>query len=206
MIDFAITNHIRRVLFPGSASEYACGHGIVDGKQVPAPSDIYSAAKVANRYVCQVYARQRNVETLWTAITSIYGPGRNDNNLITYAIKSLLFAEKPSFTGLEQVWDYIYIDDLVSALAAVGERGKADKIYPIGSGVSMKMSAYIEIIRDLIDPDLPVGIGDLPYKNKVIDNQIMDIRDLTDDTGFVPKVSFEDGIRQTITYFKNHME
>lgn len=204
-IDFAKKNGIKRVLFPGSASEYSCGNGVIDGKQVPAPSDIYSATKVAVRYITQVYAKQRDVDTLWTSITSIYGPGRNDDNLITYCIKTLLKGEKPLFTGLEQIWDYIYIDDLVKALAAVGESGKPDKIYPIGSGVSMKMSDYVKVIRDKINPELPIGIGSLPYKNKIIDNQRININELTLDTGFVPQVSFEEGIEKTIMYFRNIM-
>ena len=57
---------------------------------------MYSASKVATRYVCQTYARLHNIDLIWTLITSIYGSGRNDNNLISYAIQSLLKGEKPS--------------------------------------------------------------------------------------------------------------
>jgi len=204
VLEFAEANGIRRVIVPGSASEYACGDSVIDGHNLPAPSDLYSASKVATRYVCQTYARQHNIAFVWTAITSIYGPGRNDNNLITYAIKSLLKGEKPSFTGLEQQWDYLYIDDLMSALQAVGERGVDGKVYPIGSGEHRQMAEYVRILRDKIDPELPLGIGDLPYKNATIDNQILDISELTADTNFRPKYTFEQGIEQTISYFKNN--
>ena len=203
VLEFADTNGIRRVIVPGSASEYACGKGIIDGHNNPAPSDLYSAAKVATRYVCQTYARQHNIQFLWATITSIYGPGRNDNNLITYAIKTLLQGEKPSFTGLEQQWDYLYIDDLMSALQAIGEKGIDGKIYPVGSGEHKQMAEYVKILRDKIDPSLPLGIGDLPYKNKTIDNQVLDITALKVDTGFAPRYTFEQGIELTINYFKH---
>ena len=202
VLEFADTNGIRRVIVPGSASEYACGKGIIDGHNIPAPSDLYSAAKVATRYVCQTYARQHNIQFLWATITSIYGPGRKDNNLITYAIKTLLQGEKPSFTGLEQQWDYLYIDDLMSALQAIGEKGIDGKIYPVGSGEHKQMAEYVKILRDKIDPSLPLGIGDLPYKNKTIDNQVLDISALKADTGFAPRYTFEQGIELTINYFK----
>ena len=65
------------------------------------------------------------------------------------------------------------------------------------------MSEYVKIIRDHIDESLPLGIGDLPYKNKTIDNQILDISSLQQDTGFQPKVTFEQGIIKTIDYFKS---
>lgn len=203
LLEFADKNDIRRVVVPGSASEYACGQGIIDGHNIAAPSDLYSAAKVSTRMMCQTYARQHNIEFIWTAITSIYGPGRNDNNLISYAIKTLLKGEKPSFTGLEQQWDYLYIDDLMYALQAIGEKGKDGKIYPIGSGEHQQMCEYVKLLRDKINPSLPLGIGDMPYKNKTIDNQILDISELKADTGFCPRYSFEQGIDLTINYFKN---
>jgi len=203
VMEFANTNGIRRVIVPGSASEFACGQGVINGHNIPAPSDLYSASKVATRYVCQTYARQHNIEFIWATITSIYGPGRNDNNLITYAIKTLLDGKKPSFTGLKQQWDYLYIDDLISALHAIGEKGIDGKNYPVGSGKHRQMADYVKIIRDKINPSLPLGIGDLPYKNKNIDNQILDISTLKADTGFTPQFSFEQGIELTINYFKH---
>ena len=203
VLEFAKRHGINRIIVPGSASEYACGQGIINGKNDSAPSDLYSASKVATRFLCQTYARQHDMELIWTAITSIYGPGRNDNNLITYAIRTLLKGEKPSFTGLEQQWDYLYIDDLIDALIAIGHKGKGGIIYPIGSGEHRQMNEYVKIIRDAINPSLPLGIGDLPYKNKTIDNQILDISSLRKDTGFQPQYTFEKGIKKTIDYFKH---
>ena len=195
--------HISKVLIPGSAAEFSCGDGIITGKEVPAPSDIYSATKVATRYLCQIFARQHDITFIWPLITSIYGPGRDDNNLISYAIKSLIKGEKPSFTKLEQRWDYLYIDDLINALVALGINGK-NGVYPVGSGESRKMSEYVEIIHNLINPHLPLGIGDFPYKNPdKIDNQVMDISALKKDTGFLPHITFEEGISMTIEYFRN---
>ena len=202
VVEFAKRNSISKVIVPGSASEYACGNTTINGQNVPSPSDLYSAAKVATHFLCQTYARQNHIDFIWTVITSIYGPGRNDNNLITYTIKTLLQGKKPSFTGLEQQWDYLYIDDLIDALVAVGEKGKGGKVYPIGSGEHCAMVEYVKLVRDLINPSLPLGIGDIPYKNDIIDNQILDISDLIFDTGFHPKYNFENGIKKTIEHFK----
>lgn len=67
------------------------------------------------------------------------------------------------------------------------------------------MIEYVQEIRSLIDPDLPIGIGDLPYKNGKIDHQILDISELKRDTGFVPEFSFEKGILLTIEFFKKQL-
>lgn len=203
VLKFCESNKVKTVIVPGSAAEVSCGDGIITGKEMPAPSDMYSATKAATRIISQMYARQHGINAVWTLISSIYGPGRDDNNLISYTIKSLLKGVKPSFTGLEQEWDYIYITDLLNALEALGEYGHGGEVYPVGSGTHQQMRKYVEIIRDCIDPSLPLGIGELPYKNPdKIDNQVFDISALVRDTGFVPQVSFLDGIKKTINFFK----
>ena len=193
----------RHVIIPGSASEYAyCGQTI-DGENVPAPGDAYAASKAAAQILCQWYARQHGLNLNWLLIGSIYGPGRNDSNILTYTIKSLLRGEEPKYSKLEQLWDYIYIDDLIEALYLLGQHGKPDGVYPIGSGEARPLAEYIKQIQQVIAPVSPLGIGALPYKfgNKP-DNSVLDIRRLREDTGFMPKISFEEGIDRTIRYFK----
>ena len=202
VIQLAVKYQIKRLVIPGSAAEFSCSGRIIDGTGMSAPSDLYSATKAATRDFCAVLCRQHSIELQWTLITSIYGPGRDDNNLISYVIKSLLKGEKPSCTKLEQKWDYVFIDDLVNALALIGEKGKAGKIYPIGSGEHRTLREYVEIIREHINPELPIGIGDIPYKSDRIDNQIMDISELQKDTGYIPSFSFEKGIKSVIDYYR----
>ena len=206
VMEFADCHNIKRVIIPGSAAEVSCGNGVITGYETPAPSDMYSSSKVATRYICQTYARQHDIELIWAIITSIYGPGRNDNNLISYVIKNLLEEKKPSTTGLEQMWDYLHVDDLIQALVLLGEKGEGGKIYPIGSGEHKPMRRYVETIRDIINPSLPLGIGDIPYKNPdKIDNQMMDIKELKK-IGFKPLYDFETGINQVIDYFKRELD
>lgn len=191
-----------RVVCTGSVSEYAYVDEPVNGQQIPCPSDMYGATKAAIRIYCDLFARQNGIYFNWVLIPSIYGPGRNDNNLITYAIKTLLVGEKPSFTKLEQQWDYIYIDDLICSLILVGERGRDSKVYVTGSGESRPMYEYVEILKNQINPNADLGIGELPYKTDKIDNAIVDISALVEDTGYKASVSFEEGIRETINYFR----
>lgn len=195
----------KKIIFPGSVSEYAYSDRPVDGKGNPCPADMYSACKVAVHNICEVYAKQHDLSFIWLLIPSIYGPGRSDNNIITYAIKELLNANKPLFTKLEQLWDYLYIDDLLHALYLIGCNGIGGNIYALGSGDVRPLSQYIEIIRNSIDPDLPFEIGALPYKTKQIDNSIVDLSLLCEHTGFEPQYSFEVGIMKTIEYFKEKL-
>lgn len=201
--EFAKRNGISRLIVPGSAAQYACSGRIIDGTGSPAPSDLYSAAKVATYYYLNTYSSLNGIELVWALVTSIYGTGRDDNNLLSYVIKSFLKGEKPSTTRLEQKWDYLHVEDLMVALFLLGQKGKGGKMYPVGSGESSSLREYVEIIRDSIDFSLPIGIGDVPYKNSKIDNQVLDISSLKADTGFEPSISFTEGIQDVISFFKN---
>ena len=153
--------------------------------------------------ICQWYARQHGLHLNWLLIGSIYGPGRNDSNILTYTIKALLRGEKTEYSSLEQLWDYIYIDDLIEALYLVGLRGKPGGVYPVGSGQAQPLAGYIRQIQAAIAPEAALGIGALPYKlGGKPDHSVLDIRRLQEDTGFAPQVTFEEGIGRTIAYFR----
>ncbi len=191
------------VIIPGSASEYAyCGQTI-DGSNTPAPGDAYAASKAAAQILCQWYTRQHGLNLNWLLIGSIYGPGRNDSNVLTYTIKALIEGKKTAYSRLEQMWDYIYIDDLVNALYLIGEHGRPGVVYPVGSGEARPLAWYIEQVRALIAPEAVLGIGKLPYKNGCKpDNSILDISELKRDTGFEPMVPFEEGVQRVIEYYR----
>ena len=191
-----------RVIITGSISEYAYCDSISQ-EMVPAPSDFYSASKAAIHILCDFYVRlYGTIELNWAIISSIYGPGRIDNNIVTYTIKTLLEGKDTEYTKLEQKWDYVYIDDVIEALVLIGERGIPGKMYQIGSGEIRPLSEYVQTIKNCISPETELGIGRLPYKTGKIDNSVVDIRELVSDTGYCPQTSFECGIDKTIKYFR----
>lgn len=205
VLHFAKELKIKKVVCPGTASEYGCSQEVITGNNTPSPSDAYSTIKLKTHEIGQKLSTELGIDFLWTLISSVYGPGRDDNNLITYTIKSLLSKQIPKFTKLEQKWDYIYISDFAKAFYLIGKKGLDGKSYPVGSGHYKTLFEYVFIIKNMIDPESKMEIGVIPYKNKTIDHQVLDISELTEDTGFVPDYSFEMGINETITYFKNNL-
>lgn len=203
LVEVAERLGVSRIICPGSMSEFALHDGPVTGYQDPSPADLYSAAKVAARQLMGVRCEQTGVGLVWTLITSVYGPGRTDSNLISYAIRTLLARERPRLTGLEQVWDFLYIDDLIEAFVLLGRGGRAGGRYPIGSGTARPMREYVEQIRDAIDPTLALGVGEIPYKSARLDSSIPDISALVADTGYQARTSFSEGAAKTIAYFRH---
>lgn len=201
-VDLAAEVHCKKFICPGSISEYAYSTLPVDGNGTPSPGDMYAACKTAAHFISKLYAKQKSIGFIWLLIASIYGPGRNDNNIITYTIEKLLAGETPSYTKLEQMWDYLYIDDLMRALYLVGEKGIVGNTYAIGSGTAKPLKEYIEAIHTIIAANVSLDIGAIPYKTSNIDNSIADITLLHKHTGFSVQTPFEIGIKKTIKYYK----
>ncbi|MCQ5128158.1 NAD(P)-dependent oxidoreductase [Butyricicoccus faecihominis] len=202
-VRLAAAIHAQRFILPGSTAEYSeCGQKI-NRSACPSPQSAYGATKISVRYLCTEQCKELGIPFIYAVITGIYSADRKDNNVIYYAIDQLLQKRCPSFTKLEQLWDYVYIDDVVLALYLIIKKGKPDAFYTIGHGDNWALSNYIYIIRDIIDPSLSLNIGGIPYPNNICPSSCVDLRSLQEDTGFEPTVPFEVGIRRVIEKILN---
>lgn len=191
-------------LSSGTVAEYALTTDVMDLGAKQKPNDIYGATKVAVHYYLEVRARQLEQPFIWTVVPSTFGERRTDNNIITYTIRTLLNGARPQYGKLEQMWDFLYVSEVVRALRLIAEKGTPGRIYGIGSGEYRPLREYIEMIRDIINPQLELGIGDVPSMSNQSFSSCVNIYDLIRDTGFKPQVSFREGIEKTIKWFKDN--
>ncbi len=201
MLEFARSIGAKRFIATGTVAEYAFCENVMDVNAKQTPNDLYGAAKTAAHYMLETWARNIDMPFNWVVIPSTYGEGRRDNNILTYTIKSLLKGEKPSYGYLTQMWDFLYVGEVARALRMIGDNGLSEKTYAIGSGDYRPLREYVEIIRDMINPELDLGIGELPEQSSKVFSSCVSIKDIKEDTGFEPKVSFEEGIIKTIPYY-----
>lgn len=202
IMQFAKKINCKKFIATGTVAEYVFCEDILDVNEKQTPNDIYGAAKVSAHYMLEVISKQINIPFIWAVLPSTFGERRTDNNIITYTIKSLLKKEKPVYGDLQQMWDFLYVSDVTRALRLLGEMGIAGKTYGIGSGIYKPLKDYIIKIRDIIDPTLPLGIGELPNYSTQTASSCVNIYELIKDTRFIPEISFETGIKKTISYFK----
>lgn len=188
----------RKFIGAGSQAEYGPSDSWLRPDSPARPIMAYGAAKYAASVLCAIECARLGMQFNWARIFSVYGPYDGDDTLISALIRSLLKRQAMPLTACEQQWDYLYAADCGLALRLISERGKDKAAYCVGSGSVHPLSTYVKILRDTIDPALPLQIGEMPYA----ENQVMflgaDIRSLTEDTGFVPQIAFDTGIRRTI--------
>ena len=183
----------------GSQAEHGrVSDGIIKPDTPCFPTNGYGIAKLCAGQMTRVLAHQLTMRHVWTRILSVYGPNDSPLSVTSVIIDKLLKGEKPALTAGEQLWDYLYIDDAAEALILMAERGKDGAVYPLGSGEVKPLRDYFETMRDAVDPQLPLGIGELPYPQNQVMRMQACIEELTKDTGFVPKVDFSTGIKEVV--------
>lgn len=193
----------KRFIATGTVAEYAFCKNIMDVNKKQTPNDFYGAVKVSVHYILDILSRQLNLDFIWAVLPSTFGPGRQDNNIITYTIKTLLAGNIPYYGNLEQMWDFLYVTEVAKALRLIAEHGINGKTYGIGSGQFKKLKEYILIVRDIINPELSLGIGKMPEMSGKTFSSCVGIYDLINDTGFYVEISFEEGIKNTVNYMKS---
>ncbi len=162
------------------------------------PVQPYGVAKYASCKLCMEESKNLDMDCLWVRVFSIYGLYDQPTTMVSSTINKMLKGEHTSFSPATQLWDYLYSTDAGDALRLIGEKSKGRKIYCLGSGVAKPLYEYIYTIRDMIDPKLTTGIGEIPFGENAVKNLCADISTLTEDTGWTPKYSFEQGIKEIL--------
>lgn len=186
----------------GSQAEYGRVEGKLCADTPTFPENGYGIAKLCAGQMTRIACEQLGMEHVWTRILSIYGPYDGEATMITSTLQKLMSGRIPEFTKGEQQWDYLYSVDAAVAMLLIAEKGKHGKIYPIGSGQTRPLKDYIEILCNESGYGISPCMGAVPYAKNQVMYLCADIEELKIDTGFVPMISFEDGIKETIDWAK----
>ena len=186
----------RRFVYAASIMEYEVA-SLMETPGAPAASNIYSSAKLAADYMTRTVAVANGTEYIRAVISNIYGVGENSPRLINTSIRKLLNGEHCSFSAGEQMYDFVYIDDAARLFAAIGDKGKNNMTYYIGSQDPKPLKTYLLAMRDAIAPGKEIGLGKIPFDGVSLTYREFDVDSVYKDTGIRPTVSFEDGIRNT---------
>lgn len=192
----------RRFIGAGSQAEY----GPMDVEKISPdspvnPSTPYGASKLAAGHLAGMLCRELGMECIWPRIFSVYGKYEKETTMVASGLRKMLAGEPTEFTPAMQRWDYLYSRDAGRAFYLIGEKGKGGSVYCVGSGQARPLKEYIEEMAALTGAGKP-GIGAKPYPPGAVMNLCADIGTLTEDTGFVPEYTFEQGIRETIEWIK----
>jgi dTDP-glucose 4,6-dehydratase len=172
------------------------------------PRSPYAASKAASDHLVRAWHETYGLPVLITNCSNNYGPYHFPEKLIPLVTLNAL-EEKPIpvYGDGQQVRDWLYVDDHVSALMLVLERGNPGHIYNIGGRAPLCNLDVVHRICDLLDARRPTGVSRRQLIRHVADRPGHDRRYAIDPTkleielGWRAIETFDRGLEKTVDWY-----
>ena len=197
---------VKRFVYSASSSAYGNQEKLLLIESMnPNPMSPYALQKLVGEYYCKLYNLLFGIETISLRYFNVYGSRQDPSGeyacLIPKSINLALQEKSPEIYGDgEQTRDFTYVKDVVEAniLAATTNNEKSfGEIFNVGNNNNLSVNQVVKII-----------IGDRnikpKYKPPVVEpkNTLADISKIKNFLGWTPKFNFEEGVKETIDWFK----
>ena len=178
----------------------------IDEKTPCWPTTVYGANRLASEHYCKIYHEVYGLDTVTFRITNSFGPReqvistKNAVNFLIYeAFKGNIITifKKGKFFR-----DLIYISDVISGIKTIMKKGKSGELYWISSGKKIWFYELAKLLEKLTNAKVkfvktPNYTKKVDVGNFVVNNS--KLRSL----GWKPKVNLDQGIKETLEYFKS---
>lgn len=185
----------------GSLMEFEVNYLMENDKQL-FPNNIYSISKYTAHVMTKALSSELELDYIWTYITNAYGEYETSPRFFNTTVKKMINKEEMDFTLADNLYDFVHLEDVVNALYLIGKHGKNDSNYCIGSGKPEELKKYITKMRDCIDKDLDLNFGKVKASMIYLNKDVYSIEKTTNDTGYVPKIDFEEGLARVVNIIK----
>jgi nucleoside-diphosphate-sugar epimerase len=187
----------------GSQAEYGPGRLNVSEKDECRPNTEYGKWKLKLYEDASVFCKENGMRLIEPRLFSIYGEGDYEGTLIYTALRKMLEGEDCHFTESTQMWDYLYIDDLVEGLFSLIDGNAPSGAYNMGYGSPRPLKEFILEMARITDTKSKLNFGTVPYPATGPVDVSPDISKIRNTTGWYPKVTFSEGIRRIIGSMRN---
>jgi UDP-glucose 4-epimerase len=207
VLDAARRAGVRRVVYAASSSAYGIPAGEVQTEADPVrPLSPYAAAKLAGELYAEAFAATYGLEAVRVRFFNIFGPRQRADSpysgVIALFAAAMLSGRTPTVHGDGlQSRDFTYVTDAVQALRkAAAVPGISGRVYNVGTGRSTTVLDLAAALNRLLGTSVrpqhaPARAGDVRHSRA-------DIRRAREELGYQPAVSFEEGLKRTLEWYR----
>lgn len=198
---------VRRVVIASSSSVYGDSSLLPKTETMPAnPLSPYAVSKLAVEQYCHIFTQIYGLPTVVLRYFNVFGPHQDPNSqysaVIPKFIMMMLRGEPPLIHGNgHQTRDFTYVDNVVSANLLASETDHdISGCFNVASGERVSLLQLVAKLNQIVGTSLSpehkeIRTGDVEHSQGNIDKICMGL-------GYEPKVKFDEGLRQTVDFFR----
>ena len=205
LLDAARTTNIKRFVHVSTDEVYgSISEGSWPEDHPLLPNSPYSASKAGSDLLVRAYNRTHKLDTVITRCSNNYGQYQFPEKVMPLFITKIIEGKKvPLYGNGLNVRDWLHVDDHCRGIALALTKGRAGEVYNIGGGTEL---TNVELTHKILKA---MGVGE-EFIQPVEDRKGHDLRYSVDiskinkELGYSPQVNFEEGLLQTINWYKNN--
>ncbi len=205
LLDAARSTNIKRFVHVSTDEVYgSISEGSWPEDHPLLPNSPYSASKAGSDLLVRAYNRTHKLDTVITRCSNNYGQYQFPEKVMPLFITNIIEGKKvPLYGNGLNVRDWLHVDDHCRGIALALTKGRAGEVYNIGGGTEL---TNVELTHKILKA---MGVGE-EFIQPVEDRKGHDLRYSVDiskinkELGYSPQVIFEEGLLQTINWYKNN--
>ncbi len=198
---------VKRVVYAASSAVYGNNPDLPKLEPMkPEPLSPYAIQKHVGELYARTFYDLYGLETVSLRYFNIFGPRQDPTSqyaaVIPRFIAALAQGKQPTIYGDgEQTRDFTYVDNIVKAnLLAAKAKNAAGEVMNFACGVSNTLNELLQLLQKIMDVDIkPIYTDAMPGDVKHSSADITKSQKLLD---YTAHVSLEEGLRQTVDFFR----
>ena len=170
------------------------------------PNSPYSASKASGELLARAYQKTHNLDVVITRCSNNYGTHHFPEKLIPLFITNLIEGRKvPVYGSGLNVRDWLHVDDHCRGIYLVLTQGRSGEIYNIGGGRELNNLEITNLILESMGAD-ETSIEFVEDRKGHDIRYSVDWTKISKELDYAPQISFENGLRDTIDWYRNNEE
>ena len=211
VLEACVANNVSRLVWSSSASVY--GDAIEEPMTEDHPfnnRNFYGATKIAGEAMARAFHHRYGLNLVGLRYMNVYGPRADYRGAYIAVIMKMLDAidrgEGPTILGDgSEAFDFAAVQDCGTANVCAMKSDAVDAFYNVGTGLRTSLKELAQMLIDLTGCKSPIQYAQRSQAT-LVRNRIGSPRRAKAEIGFEAQVSLQDGLRELITWRKQHID
>ncbi|NQT06434.1 MAG: SDR family oxidoreductase [Candidatus Omnitrophica bacterium] len=198
---------VKRLVYASSSSCYGETNKFPENEEdLPGPISPYAVSKLTGEYYCKTFTATYGLETVSLRYFNVFGPRQNPESKYSCVIPAFIFrmlkGESPLIDGDgEQSRDFTFVKNVVDAniKASSFKTGKRGEVFNVARGEAYSILDLVNILNELMKKNITPKFG--PTRAGDVKRTEADVSKLKKKLKVIPKISFKDGLKETLKWF-----